>query len=349
MKTSSLLLSSLTLALTGYGATNPADTPATATPAAAPADKKSDSTAPAAALAKLVVLSVPNPRAVTVDRAGNLYVGDFSDALVYRITPDGTVTTWGAAAPAAPGKPASAAAFTTPSGLAVDASGNIFVADVDGGAIHQISPAGAITTLANSDNPLIAGPISVAVDGAGNVFVANNSNSTVAKIAHDGTVSTFAGQPGKSGNADGKGAAASFASPRGISSDADGNLIVADEANSNIRKITPAGEVSTLAAGTTFGGPRDAAVDAAGNVYVADTDNSIIRKISPKGEVTTLAGQMGQSGAADGKGAAASFSGPRSIAVDPAGNVYVADSDNGRIRRITPAGEVTTVVGPAGN
>ena len=350
MKSTPALLCSLALALSASGATTPA--PAAAETKAAPAA----AIKAAAALDHFVAVSLTNPRAGAGDAAGNLYIGDFTDGLVYRITPAGKVTSWGGAAGAGP--------FQSPSGLAVDATGNIFVADIDGGAVHRIAPDGKITTVASAtgtaSDGLISGPISVATDAAGNAYVANNGSSSIAKVTPAGIVTIFAGKAGESGSTDGTGTAARLATPRGIASDPAGNLYVADEGNSNIRKITPAGVVTTLAGkagdsgskdgtGTaaSFGAPRGLAADAAGNVYVADTDNAIVRKITPAGVVTTLAGQAGQAGNADGTGAAAGFAGLRSLAVDGAGNVYVADSDNGRIRRITPAGVVTTVAGSA--
>lgn len=173
-----------------------------------------------------------------------------------------------------------------------------------------------------------------------------------------GAVSTFAGS-GVSGFANGTGTAASFYYPEGIALDAAGIAYVADQGNNQIRKITTAGAVSTLAgtlvAGNTntaaigvaalFNGPTGVAVDVAGNVYVADFGNNLIRKIVPStGVVSTLAGS-GKSGNANGTGVAASFNGPAGVAVDATGNVYVADFGNNLIRQITPAGVVTTLAG----
>jgi sugar lactone lactonase YvrE len=165
-------------------------------------------------------------------------------------------------------------------------------------------------------------------------------------------VSTFAG--GKLGFADGIGGDAEFCFPNGIASDAAGNLYVADTANDRIRKITPAGEVSTIAGGVHgfadgIGGdarfklPSGIASDAAGNLYVADTANDRIRKITPAGEVSTLAGD--EYGFADGVGSDARFKLPFGITSDAAGNLYVADHYNNRIRKITPAGVVSTIAG----
>ncbi|MDG1409691.1 MAG: hypothetical protein P8Q52_03015, partial [Acidimicrobiales bacterium] len=175
-----------------------------------------------------------------------------------------------------------------------------------------------------------------------------------------GTVTTFAG--GAQGSADGTGADARFNYPKGVAVDGDGNLYVADSNNHTVRKITLAGEVTTLAgtagssgsvdgtgADARFNYPHEVAVDGDGNLYVADTSNHTIRKITPAGVVTTLAGTAGSSGSADGTGADARFTSPNGVAVDGDGNVYVADTYNYTVRKVTPAGVVTTLAGTAGS
>ncbi len=191
----------------------------------------------------------------------------------------------------------------------------------------------------------------MAVDGAGNVFVADTWNHTIRKITPTGVVTTLAGTAGSSGSADGTGATARFNEPFGVAVDGAGNVFVADTWNHTIRKITPTGVVTTLAgtagfvegsadgtgAAARFNEPYGVAVDGAGNVFVADTDNNTIRKITPSGVVTTLAGTAGSSGSTDGTGAAARFYWPEGVAVDGAGNVFVADAVNYTIRKITPS------------
>jgi sugar lactone lactonase YvrE len=204
-------------------------------------------------------------------------------------------------------------------------------------------------------------PYGVAVDSAGNAYVADTMNHAIRKITPAGVVTTLAGN-GTRGFADGVGRDASFAEPKGVAVDSAGNVYVADTLNSAIRKITPAGVVTTLAgngdgwvdgAGSDakFSLPTGIAVDSAGTLYVADSLNHAIRKITPAGVVTTLAGGATYKvfgnghGAIDGTGSDAGFFGPRGVAVDGSGNVYVADSDNHAIRKITPAGVVTTLAG----
>jgi sugar lactone lactonase YvrE len=171
----------------------------------------------------------------------------------------------------------------------------------------------------------------------------------------------FAGLPGASGTNDGTGGAARFIGPRGVAVDGAGNVYVADTYNYTIRKITPAGAVTTLAGSAGLSGsanginsvarfnqPSGVAVDGGGNLYVADYENSTIRKITPVGTnwvVTTLAGSAGQTGGADGTNSVARFNQPNSVAVDSAGNIYVADKGNSTIRKITPGGVVTTLAG----
>jgi sugar lactone lactonase YvrE len=258
-----------------------------------------------------------------------------------------------------------AASFAFPDGVAVDSSGNVYVADNNNSLIRKITPAGVVSTLAGNGLPGSANgtgtaasftyPEGVAVDSLDNVYVADTWNRLIRKITPAGVMTTLAGS-GVSGSANGTGTAASFAFPSSVAVDANGNVYVVDGSNHNIRKITPAGVVTTLAgsgvtgsangtgAAASFNYPSGVAVDSLGNVYVADTLNQLIRKITPAGVVSTLAGS-GVTGSANGTGAAASFRYPDGVAVDSSGNVYVADTDNQLIRKITPAGVVTTLAG----
>jgi hypothetical protein len=267
----------------------------------------------------------------------------------------------------------SAARFNDPSDVAADSAGNVYVADTNNHTIRKITSAGVVTTLAglagtsgSTDGTGSAArfnlPAGLAVDGSGNIYVADTYNHTIRKVTATGTVSTVAGQAGSSGSADGSGGNARFNYPSGVSVDSTGNLYVADTNNFTIRKITPAGVVSTVAglAGSSgisdgagsaarFSSPEGVTVDGSGNLYVADTDNHTIRKITSAGVVTTLAGLAGTSGGGDGSGSVAQFQYPSDLTVDSAGNLYVADTDNHTVRKITPAGLVGTVAGLAGS
>ena len=255
-----------------------------------------------------------------------------------------------------------AASFHHPIGVAADATGVVYVAEQSNHRIRKITPEGLVTTLAGSGRATYADgrgaaasfyhPSGVAVDADGVLYVADALNYRIRKITPEGLVTTLAGS-GTRAYADGRGAAASFEHPHDVAVDADGVLYVADAYNNRIRKITPEGDVTTLAgsgtrayadgrgAAASFNTPYGVAVDADGVLYVADYYNYRIRKITPEGDVTTLAGS-GTRTYADGRGAAASFRSPYGVAVDADGVLYVADTDSHRIRKITPDGLVTT-------
>ena len=265
-----------------------------------------------------------------------------------------------------------AARFNGPEGIACDAAGNVYVADNGNNTVRKVTRQGLVTTLAGK--ALAAGhadakgaaarfnaPAGIACDAAGNLYVVDSKNDTVRKVTPTGVVITLAGKAGVKGSADGSGAAARFSDPQGVACDPAGNVYLTDTGNETIRKITPAGVVTTLAgtaaaqgsadgnAGAAlFNNPIGIARDTAGNLYVTDTLNNAIRKITPAGAVTTLAGKAGSKGSADGNGAAASFQAPVGVACDAAGNLYVTDNLNDTIRLITPAGKVSTLAGAVG-
>jgi sugar lactone lactonase YvrE len=260
--------------------------------------------------------------------------------------------------------PASSAEFDLPNYEAVDASGNIYVSDNYTQNIRKITPAGVVSTLAGTGHAgYINGPGASAeffdpqgmvVDQHFNLYIADMGNNRIRKISPAGIVSTFAGST--PGAADGPDSSAQFREPFGLAIDGQGNIFVADTYNNLIRKITPAGVVTTVAGNGTAGyadGPALSAqfnypfslcLDLQGNIYVADTYNYRIRKITTSGMVSTLAGNDSQI-FQDGTGTSAQFGFPTGIIIDGQGVLYVADQGSDRVRKITPAGEVTTLAG----
>ncbi len=314
-----------------------------------------------------------SPYGVAVDGSGNVYVADTVNLLIRKITPAGTVSTI-AGSPKVSGLTngnGSNALFRAPVDVAVDGSGNVFVADENGDStIRKITPSGDVTTFAGRQtingyangpgaNAEFTGPFGVCADASGNVYVGDTGNNLIRKITPAGVVSTLAGsQP----FADGTGTAALFTQTTGVATDSNGNVYVVDTTNDLIRKITPAGVVTTLAGSPGVGGSADGTgaaaqfyfpfaicVDSSGNAFVTDGDQTI-RKITPGGVVTTIAGTPFSIGNANGTGSAALFDSPVGITVDNStGNLYVSEQQNQTVRMITPAGVVTTLAGTAGS
>lgn len=319
--------------------------------------------------------ALSEPRGIAVDSAGTIYVGDFSSHTIRAITSTGTVSTLAGqvSRPGASDGTGTSASFHYPSGVVVDTSGAVYVADTENDTIRTIARGGAVTTLAglagrtNSVDGAGAAarfdePYATAVDLNGNVYVADSAAHAIRKISPDGVVTTFAGSPGSFGSANGLGTAARFYSPVGVAVDSAGSVYVADSGNKTVRKISPEGMVTTLAGAALEGGSTDGtgaaarfnvpygiAVDSAGTVYVSDSAANTIRKVTQAGVVTTFAGAAGSSGSTDGTGTAARFSVPYGVAVDAAGTVYVSDHGNHIVRKVTPAGVVTTLAGTAGS
>ena len=253
----------------------------------------------------------------------------------------------------------SAVRFYNPMGAAVDAAGNVYVADSQTHTIRKITSSGVVTTLAGLATEYgsadgLGGaarfslPTGVAVDSSNNVYVADSGNHSIRKITPARVVTTIAGLAGVTGTADGVGRATRFNNPYALAVDSTSNLYVADSDNHTIRKITSAGVVSTPAgrvgfigsadgSGTTarFNYPSGISVTSTGTVYIADEYNHTIRKLIGTA-VTTLAGVVANSGNADGTGADARFYYPEGMAIDAAGNLYVADYGNSTIRKGTP-------------
>jgi sugar lactone lactonase YvrE len=301
------------------------------------------------------------PSGIAADSAGNLYLADTDNHTIRKIVAStGSVTTLAGLAGVSGDVDGagSVARFNSPSGVAVDGAGNVYVADTLNDTLRLVTASGVVSTLAGTpgtagstdgtgSGALFHGPQGLALDASGNLYLADTNNQTIRKIVPStGEVTTIAGSAGSAGSADGVGTVARFDAPSGLGVDTAGNVYVADADNHTVRSLSPAGLVATIAgvAGSSggadgtgsaarFNSPSDLAVDASGNVYVADTDNFTIRELVPStGAVTTLAGLAGTSGSADGLGSAVRFFHPAGIAMDPSRNLYLADTDNHTVR-----------------
>ena len=322
---------------------------------------------------------------LAIDAVGNLYLADSSNQRVRRVGTDGVIATVignGTAGFAGDGVrasgfsgdngPATAAKLNGPYATAIDAGGNIYIADRLNTRVRKITVDNIITTFAGTGAAGSAGdggaaldasinaPLGVAVDNAGNVFIAENGGNRIRKVAPSGLISTVAGNgtAGFSGD-NGPATSAEIYAPIGIAIDSNDVLYITDNGNARIRKV--ASGIITTVAGTGANGyngddiaattaklndPYGVAVDAAGNIYIADTDNARIRKVGVNGIITTVAGNGTSGYSGDGSAAtSAEIHDPDGLAIDGAGNVFFADVYNFRVRMFTSAGKITTVAG----
>jgi uncharacterized protein (TIGR03437 family) len=279
----------------------------------------------------------------------------------------------GVAAYSGDGGPASAAALNHSKGIAVDAAGNVYIADMDNARIRQVTPTGMINTVAGNGFRGASGDggsatsasfsdiSAVTIDLYGNLYIADSSNRRIRRVTPNGIVTTIAGTgvEGFSGEG-GAAASAMLGRPVALAVDAVGNLYFADSTNQRVRRIGVDGVITTVAGNgvdaysgdggpavsASLGFPLGVAFDAAGNLYVADGDNNRVRRITPGGIISTIAGNGHGGFSGDGGPAtAASINIPSDVAVDGAGNLYIADAGNNRVRKVDTSGAITTVAG----
>lgn len=324
------------------------------------------------------------PTSVAIDANDNVYVADSGNHRIRRIAPDGTIITvagTGTAGYNSDGISATSALLYEPQAVAIDSNNDLYIADLNNHRIRKVTKStGIISTVAGqagsggfsgdgaqATSATLQFPYGIALDASDNLYIADTANNRIRKVtAATGVISTVAGNGTLGFEGDGNLAtSAKIGFVRGLSVDSAGNIFIADYSNNRIRKVTAAtGNISTVAGSSQsgFGGdgnlatlaslstPYDVKVDSSGNLYIADSENHRIRKVTiATSNISTVAG-VGLSGFAGDGGPATSarLNTPYGVEFDSDGNLYVADADNGRIRKITPSGTITTVAGGGG-
>ena len=296
-----------------------------------------------------------------------------------KAAPSATVAGNGTVLSSGDGGPATSAGMST-SGVAVDAIGNIFIADGYNNRVRKVAPNGAITNVAGNGTRGFSGdgqgataaelnfPVAVALDAAGNLFIADLYNNRIRKVSTSGIITTVAGngaQNSQSGQGtysgdNGPATSAGLNMPYGVAVDASGNFFIADLYNNRVRKVSSSGTITTVAGNgqQNFSGdggpaisaslaqPYGIAVDALGNLFVADFGNVRVRKVSASGVITTIAGNGNPGFSGDGGSAAsAQLNYPKGLAVDASANLFIADFGNNLVRKVSASGVITTVAG----
>jgi len=310
---------------------------------------------------------------VKADNAGNLYVTDFYEKIRV-VNTAGIVSTYAGGGASLSNGVAATAASMSPNSTAIDVAGNLYIADLDNNRIRKVNAAGIITTIAGTgvagyggdDSAATAaklnGPAGVAVDASGNVYIADDYNARIRKVNAAGIITTIAGTGGYGyGGDNGPATAAQLYAPHGIAVDVSGNVYICDDLNDVIRKVNSAGIITTIA-GTGMPGysgdgnaatnaqldrPYGIALDISGNIYFTEWNNNCVRKINTAGIINTIAGgnaTLGFSGD-NGPATAADFHIPIGIAIDNSGNIFIGDSYNNRVRKISSSGIITTYAG----
>jgi sugar lactone lactonase YvrE len=291
---------------------------------------------------------------VAFDLSGNVYIQDYGNHIIKKYSAGVYTVFAGAGVSGFADGQGTAAKFNNLNGIVTDAAGYLYVSDINNNSLRKISPSGLVTTFAgngtsgNSDgtgsNARFHWPRGLTIDPVGNIYVADQENHNIRKVTPEGVVTTIAGG-GTAGFVNSTGTSARFNTPTGVDIDLSGNLYVADAGNNVIRKISPGGVVTTYATGFNF--PREVRIDISGYAYVANQSSSTISRISPSGVVTKLAG-TGAPGFTDGSGNVAKFDNPRFLALDSKGTLYVGDTGNNRVRKISITGYTIDKALPAG-
>jgi uncharacterized protein (TIGR03437 family) len=316
------------------------------------------------------------PFALAVDSSGNVYFAENGDSRIRRIDAKSldisTVAGNGTPGFSGDGSTATNAEMNSPTGLAIDSTGNLYIADSLNCRIRKVA-SGNISTFAGNGTFSYSGdggpaiqaqlntPQGVAADAAGNLYIADTLNNVVRKVSPNGTISNYAGNGGAGNSGDGSAAtSAQLHGPQGLAADTFGNLYIADTMNAKVRKVSASGVIATVAGSGTPGSggdggaaasaqlnlPIGVAVDSSGNLYIADFGNSRVRKVSASGAIGTVAGNGSFGYSGDGGPAVkAQLNGPQGVAVDAAGNLYIADTENNLIREVTAGGLIASVAG----